>query len=81
MLWWMRYQIFAPILLLQFLNLFWYFFILRIGARYASAFLTLRFYTHQILLSKYRAILGQNATDDRSDDEDDGNDEDEEKEE
>ncbi|PAV20831.1 longevity assurance s LAG1 LAC1 [Pyrrhoderma noxium] len=60
MVWWMRYQIFAPILLLQFLNLFWYFFILRIGAR---------------------AILGQNATDDRSDDEDDGNDEDEEKEE
>jgi len=27
---WMRYQIFAPILLLQFLNIFWYFFMLRI---------------------------------------------------
>jgi len=30
MTWWMQYQIFAPILLLQFLNLFWYFLIWRI---------------------------------------------------
>ena len=29
MVWWMKYQIFAPILLLQFLNLFWYFLISR----------------------------------------------------
>jgi len=28
--WWVRYQIFIPILLLQFLNLFWFFLILRI---------------------------------------------------
>jgi very-long-chain ceramide synthase len=27
---WMKYQIFVPILLLQFLNLFWYFLIWRI---------------------------------------------------
>ncbi|KAH7921816.1 longevity assurance proteins LAG1/LAC1 [Leucogyrophana mollusca] len=30
MTWWMKYQMFAPILLLQFLNLFWYFLIWRI---------------------------------------------------
>ncbi|KAI0832388.1 TLC domain-containing protein [Trametes gibbosa] len=34
--WWMKYQIFAPILLLQFLNLFWYFLILRIAWRAIS---------------------------------------------
>ncbi|KAE9389631.1 longevity assurance proteins LAG1/LAC1 [Gymnopus androsaceus JB14] len=28
--WWMRYQVFIPILLLQFLNIFWYFLIMRI---------------------------------------------------
>ncbi|EKM55309.1 uncharacterized protein PHACADRAFT_120551 [Phanerochaete carnosa HHB-10118-sp] len=33
MVWWMKYQIFVPILLLQFLNLFWYFLILRIACR------------------------------------------------
>ena len=37
MVWWMKYQIWTPILLLQFLNLFWYFLILRIGYRYVSA--------------------------------------------
>ncbi|KAH9853501.1 TLC domain-containing protein [Lenzites betulinus] len=31
--WWMKYQIFVPVLLLQFLNLFWYFLILRIAWR------------------------------------------------
>ncbi|KZV72106.1 longevity assurance proteins LAG1/LAC1 [Peniophora sp. CONT] len=30
MVWWMKWQIFAPILLLQVLNLFWYYLILRI---------------------------------------------------
>ncbi|KAI9574728.1 longevity assurance proteins LAG1 LAC1 [Boletus coccyginus] len=30
---WMKYQIFTPILLLQILNLFWYYFILRIALR------------------------------------------------
>ncbi|KAH9938181.1 TLC domain-containing protein [Fomitopsis serialis] len=33
MVWWMKYQIFTPILLLQFLNLFWYFLIWRIAYR------------------------------------------------
>ncbi|KAA1466431.1 longevity assurance proteins LAG1/LAC1 [Dentipellis sp. KUC8613] len=33
MVWWMKWQIFFPIFLLQLLNLFWYFFILRIGYR------------------------------------------------
>ncbi|THG99308.1 hypothetical protein EW026_g3008 [Hermanssonia centrifuga] len=33
MVWWMKYQIFLPILLLQFLNLFWYFLAVRIGYR------------------------------------------------
>ncbi|PCH41067.1 longevity assurance proteins LAG1/LAC1 [Wolfiporia cocos MD-104 SS10] len=33
MVWWMKYQIFVPILLLQFLNLFWYALMLRIGLR------------------------------------------------
>ncbi|KAK7470545.1 sphingosine N-acyltransferase lag1 [Stygiomarasmius scandens] len=31
--WWMRYQVFAPLLLLQLLNLFWYYLILRIAVR------------------------------------------------
>ncbi|KAH7876279.1 longevity assurance proteins LAG1/LAC1 [Lentinula edodes] len=31
--WWMKYQVFAPLLLLQFLNLFWYFLIMRIAYR------------------------------------------------
>ncbi|KAI0068641.1 longevity assurance proteins LAG1/LAC1 [Artomyces pyxidatus] len=33
LVWWMKWQIFAPILLLQLLNLFWYFLILRILVR------------------------------------------------
>jgi very-long-chain ceramide synthase len=33
LVWWMKYQIFVPILLLQFLNIFWYFLILRIAKR------------------------------------------------
>lgn len=36
MVWWMKYQIFVPILLLQFLNLFWYFLIWRIAFRALS---------------------------------------------
>jgi len=31
--WWMKYQIFIPIVLLQIVNLFWYFLILRIAYR------------------------------------------------
>ncbi|EPT03761.1 hypothetical protein FOMPIDRAFT_1058579 [Fomitopsis schrenkii] len=33
MVWWMKYQIWTPILLLQFLNIFWYFLILRVAYR------------------------------------------------
>ncbi|KIJ70047.1 hypothetical protein HYDPIDRAFT_121394 [Hydnomerulius pinastri MD-312] len=33
MVWWMKYQIFIPVLLLQILNLFWYFLICRIALR------------------------------------------------
>ena len=33
MVWWMKYQIFVPILLLQLLNLFWYALIWRIAWR------------------------------------------------
>lgn len=33
MVWWMRYQIFVPILLLHFLNMFWYYLIIRIAVR------------------------------------------------
>ncbi|KAI0053568.1 longevity assurance proteins LAG1/LAC1 [Auriscalpium vulgare] len=36
MVWWMKWQIFAPILLLQCLNIFWYFLILRIAYRAAT---------------------------------------------
>ncbi|KAJ3989693.1 longevity assurance proteins LAG1 LAC1 [Lentinula detonsa] len=35
--WWMKYQVFAPLLLLQFLNLFWYFLIMRIAYRAATS--------------------------------------------
>ncbi|EIW79356.1 longevity assurance proteins LAG1 LAC1 [Coniophora puteana RWD-64-598 SS2] len=31
--WWLKYQMFGPLLMLQFLNIFWYFLILRIGYR------------------------------------------------
>ncbi|KAI0702904.1 longevity assurance proteins LAG1 LAC1 [Cytidiella melzeri] len=34
--WWMKYQIFTPVLLLQFLNLFWYYLVLRIAVRAVS---------------------------------------------
>ncbi|KAH8113272.1 longevity assurance proteins LAG1/LAC1 [Phellopilus nigrolimitatus] len=53
MVWWLQYQIFIPVLLLQVLNLFWYFLILRILVR---------------------ALSGNGASDDRSDDEDNGED-------
>ncbi|TBU32801.1 TLC domain-containing protein [Dichomitus squalens] len=33
LVWWMKYQVFLPLLLLQFLNLFWYFLVWRIAIR------------------------------------------------
>ncbi|THH19865.1 hypothetical protein EW146_g1403 [Bondarzewia mesenterica] len=38
MAWWMKWQIFTPILLLQFLNLFWYYLILRVFVRAVKEF-------------------------------------------
>lgn len=35
LVWWMRYQIFAPLMLLQMLNLFWYYLCWRVAYRYA----------------------------------------------
>ncbi|EJD01093.1 longevity assurance proteins LAG1/LAC1 [Fomitiporia mediterranea MF3/22] len=37
MVWWMKYQIFVPLLLLLFLNFFWYYLILRIAYRAAQS--------------------------------------------
>ena len=34
MVWWMKYQVFVPLVLLQILNLFWYFLMWRIAFRY-----------------------------------------------
>ncbi|KAF9268067.1 longevity assurance proteins LAG1/LAC1, partial [Marasmius fiardii PR-910] len=35
--WWMKYQVFVPLLLLQFLNLFWYYLIWRVAVRAVAA--------------------------------------------
>jgi len=35
LVWWMKYQVFAPLLLLQFLNIFWFALMLRILYRYS----------------------------------------------
>ena len=67
MVWWMKYQIFAPLLLLQCLNLFWYYLILRILWRYVS-------FTRaqQLILTRCcRAVMVGEADDVRSDDEGD----------
>ncbi|KZT74358.1 longevity assurance proteins LAG1/LAC1 [Daedalea quercina L-15889] len=36
LVWWMKYQVFTPILLLQFLNIFWYVLIVRIAYRHCE---------------------------------------------
>jgi len=65
----MKYQIFTPLLLLQLLNLFWYFLILRILFRYV-----LRRHVGIVaeLRRDYSTLLTGNPDDDRSDDEGDG---------
>lgn len=70
MVWWMKYQIFTPVLLLQFLNLFWYILILRILYRSVSmsTFLSLSASKTHCLCS---AVTDFKADDVRSDDEDD----------
>lgn len=40
LVWWMKYQIFAPLLFLQILNLFWYYLIWRIAIRSVTSNLT-----------------------------------------
>lgn len=68
MVWWMKYQIFAPILLLQFLNLFWYYLILRVAVRYAALSRNECAFADPCPSS---AVTDVKATDVRSDDEDD----------
>ena len=65
---WMKYQIFTPLLLLQLLNLFWYFLILRILFRYV---LRRHVDIRTELRRDYRTLLTGNPDDDRSDDEGD----------
>ena len=61
---WMRYQVFAPLVLLQLLNLFWYYLMCKIFIRSVDIL------NHQSLLSILcRAIKTHEADDDRSDDE------------
>ena len=73
MLWWMKYQIFVPLLLLLFLNLFWYYIMIRVARRYV---LTLNdsLHQHDLPFHTHSAIKEGNTTDERSDDEDDGKD-------
>jgi very-long-chain ceramide synthase len=68
---WMKWQIFVPILLLQCLNLFWYFLIWRIFWRYALSFISC--VSPRILISRGwgdRAVTADGIKDERSDDED-----------
>ncbi|KZT12481.1 longevity assurance proteins LAG1/LAC1 [Laetiporus sulphureus 93-53] len=57
LVWWMKYQVFTPILLLLFLNIFWYILMLRIGLR--------------VLQSEEASKVGDERSDDEDDDEDD----------
>lgn len=67
LVWWMRYQIFAPLFLLQLLNLFWYFLIWRIAYRYVQ-----RVILFELSWNKPHSALQTGGPDDeRSDDEDD----------
>jgi acyl-CoA-dependent ceramide synthase len=64
---WMKWQIFIPLLLLQFLNIFWYFLIWRIFLRYVLTFII------QLSFDRShrgkRAVMGSSLKDERSDDE------------
>ena len=78
MVWWMQYQVFVPILALQFLNLFWYVLIWRIAYRYVSF---CRVLSAPRLSVSYSAVFDITTDDERSDDEDEpGEDDDHEKE-
>ena len=65
----MQQQIFLALFLLKLLNLFWYYFIIRILVR-LDIFVSYLFIAH-----KYsRAVRRTDVDDDRSDDEDEGDD-------
>ncbi len=66
----MKYQVFAPLALLQALNLFWYFLIWRIAARYALRPAIAISGTDEGTFA--RAVTDVGVSDVRSDDEDDG---------
>jgi acyl-CoA-dependent ceramide synthase len=67
---WMHYQIFIAIGLLQLLNLYWYYLMMRILVRLVTQVVKSLFQS----LRKRRAILTSKMEDERSDDEDDGED-------
>lgn len=72
MVWWMQYQVLTPIILLQMVNLFWYFLIWRVLLRF-----TISLCPVQSLIPVYRALFGSEIDDERSE----AGDDDEEKEE
>ena len=61
---WMRQQMFLALFLLQCLNLFWYYFIIRILVR-LDIFFSYLFISHK----HFRAVRRTGVDDDRSDDE------------
>ena len=69
MVWWMQYQVLVPIVLLQMLNLFWYFLIWRVLLRFGYVL-----ERAQYLTACYRALFQSELDDERS--EDGGDDED-----
>ena len=79
MVWWMKYQIWTPIFLLQILNLFWYFLILRIGYRYVpvqvptATVSRLRFHNDRAVTVEDMSTVGDVRSDeeDYADDKDD----------
>ncbi len=73
---WMKWQIFIPILLLQFINLFWYVLIWRILWRYVFSFSPSRPIPQVDLHRRDSAVMSSSLEDERSDDE--GGDDDDE---
>ena len=70
---WLRQQIFLALFLLQCINLFWYYLIIRILVR-LDIFLSYLFIAHKY----FRAVRRTDVDDDRSDDEDEEDDDKEE---
>ncbi len=74
MVWWMKYQVFVPLLALQGLNLFWYFLIWRLAYRYVCFLAPALYVVSFSPGSCSSAVKDITVTDDRSDVEDDGED-------